>query len=115
MTIGIPTIVINAERWSLFNPGVHDAHYAALRQYLHHEAIAVDAAGYLSLDLFRSRRDTQVPFAVSSLECVGCASSNAGCCDVNCIFLRKSRPRIRFSSSLVVNVTQILNLFCHRA
>ncbi len=35
MTIGIPTIVINAERWSLFNPGVHDAHYAALRQYLH--------------------------------------------------------------------------------
>lgn len=35
MTVGIPTIVINAERWSLFNPAVHDAHYAALRQYLH--------------------------------------------------------------------------------
>ncbi len=34
MTIGIPTIVLNAERWSLFNPAVHDAHYAALRQYL---------------------------------------------------------------------------------
>ena len=34
MAIGIPTIVINAERWSLFNPAVHDAHYAALRQYL---------------------------------------------------------------------------------
>ena len=33
MTVGIPTIVINAERWSLFNPAVHDAH--ALRQYLH--------------------------------------------------------------------------------
>jgi len=35
MTVGIPTIVISAERWSLFNPAVHDAHYAALRQYLH--------------------------------------------------------------------------------
>jgi cytochrome c peroxidase len=35
MAVGIPTIVINAERWSLFNPAVHDAHYAALRQYLH--------------------------------------------------------------------------------
>ena len=34
MTVGIPTIVINAEKWSLFNPAVHDAHYAALRQYL---------------------------------------------------------------------------------
>jgi cytochrome c peroxidase len=34
MTIGIPTIVLNAERWSLFNPAVHDAHYAALREYL---------------------------------------------------------------------------------
>jgi hypothetical protein len=34
MNAGIPAIVGNAERWSLFNPAVHDAHYAALRQLL---------------------------------------------------------------------------------
>jgi hypothetical protein len=35
MAIGIPTIVLNAERWSLFNPAVHGAHDAALCQDLH--------------------------------------------------------------------------------
>jgi cytochrome c peroxidase len=34
MNAGVPAIVSNAERWSLFNPAVHDAHYAALRQLL---------------------------------------------------------------------------------
>ena len=34
MTTGIPTIVSNAEKWSLFNPAVHDAHYAALRRLI---------------------------------------------------------------------------------
>jgi cytochrome c peroxidase len=34
MTVGVPTVVGNAERWSLFNPAVRDAHYAALRQLL---------------------------------------------------------------------------------
>jgi mono/diheme cytochrome c family protein len=34
MTAAVPAIVGNAERWSLFNPAVHDAHYAALRQLL---------------------------------------------------------------------------------
>jgi hypothetical protein len=34
MTAAVPAIVSNAERWSLFNPAVHDAHYAALRQLL---------------------------------------------------------------------------------
>ncbi|MDB5611355.1 MAG: hypothetical protein JWP25_8255 [Bradyrhizobium sp.] len=34
MNAGVPAIVGNAEKWSLFNPAVHDAHYAALRQLL---------------------------------------------------------------------------------
>jgi cytochrome c peroxidase len=34
MTAAVPAIVGNAERWSLFNPAVHDAHYAALRQLM---------------------------------------------------------------------------------
>ena len=34
MTAPVPPIVGNAERWSLFNPAVHDAHYAALRQLM---------------------------------------------------------------------------------
>jgi hypothetical protein len=34
MTAPVPLIVGNAERWSLFNPAVHDAHYAALRQLM---------------------------------------------------------------------------------
>lgn len=31
MTIGVPTVVANAEKWSLFNPVVRNAHYDALR------------------------------------------------------------------------------------
>jgi cytochrome c peroxidase len=34
MNAGVPAIVGNAEKWSLFNPAIHDAHYAALRQLL---------------------------------------------------------------------------------
>jgi cytochrome c peroxidase len=34
MTAAVPAIVNTAEPWSLFNPAVHDAHYAALRQLL---------------------------------------------------------------------------------
>jgi hypothetical protein len=34
MTAAVPAVVNNAERWSLFNPAVHDAHYAALRRHL---------------------------------------------------------------------------------
>jgi len=34
MKIAVPTALYNAEQWSLFNPKVHDAHYAALRQAL---------------------------------------------------------------------------------
>jgi cytochrome c peroxidase len=34
MTAAVPTIVGQAEPWTLFNPVVHDAHYAALRQLL---------------------------------------------------------------------------------
>jgi hypothetical protein len=30
MKIAVPTALYNAEDWSLFNRGVHDAHYAAL-------------------------------------------------------------------------------------
>jgi cytochrome c peroxidase len=32
MVIDVPTLMNNAEQWSLFNRNVHDAHYAALRQ-----------------------------------------------------------------------------------
>ncbi|MEJ0095660.1 MAG: cytochrome c peroxidase [Methylocella sp.] len=34
MRAGVPVIIGNAEKWSLFNPSIHDAHYAALRQLL---------------------------------------------------------------------------------
>jgi Di-haem cytochrome c peroxidase len=34
MKIAVPTALYNAEQWSLFNPKVHDAHYAALGQVL---------------------------------------------------------------------------------
>ena len=34
ITVGVQPAVSNAERWSLFNPAVHDAHYAALRRQL---------------------------------------------------------------------------------
>jgi cytochrome c peroxidase len=30
----VPSLLASAERWSLFNPAVHDSHYAALRQVL---------------------------------------------------------------------------------
>ena len=32
MVVAVPTLMNNAEQWSLFTPAVHDAHYAALRQ-----------------------------------------------------------------------------------
>jgi len=34
MAAAIPTVLAGAEPWSLFNPAVHDQHYAALRQVL---------------------------------------------------------------------------------
>ena len=34
MVAAVPTLLGNADRWSLFNPAVHDAHYAALRKIL---------------------------------------------------------------------------------
>jgi cytochrome c peroxidase len=34
MKIAVPTLLNNAEQWSLFNPKVHDAHYAALAHAL---------------------------------------------------------------------------------
>jgi hypothetical protein len=32
MVVAVPTLMNNAEQWSLFTRTVHDAHYAALRQ-----------------------------------------------------------------------------------
>lgn len=34
MVAAVPSLLASAERWSLFNPEVHDSHYAALRQVL---------------------------------------------------------------------------------
>ncbi len=34
MKVAVPTALYNAEDWSLFNRGVHDAHYAALSRAL---------------------------------------------------------------------------------
>jgi cytochrome c peroxidase len=34
MVAAVPALLAGAEPWSLFNPAVHDAHYAALRQVL---------------------------------------------------------------------------------
>jgi hypothetical protein len=34
MAAAVPALLASAEPWSLFNPAVHDAHYAALRQVL---------------------------------------------------------------------------------
>jgi di-heme cytochrome c peroxidase len=34
MTAAVPNVVVRAERWSLLNPAVHDAHYSALRQLM---------------------------------------------------------------------------------
>jgi hypothetical protein len=30
----VPALLAGAQPWSLFNPAVHDSHYAALRQVL---------------------------------------------------------------------------------
>jgi hypothetical protein len=38
----VPVALQNAEPWSLFNPAIHDAHYAALRQMIE----AADSAGH---------------------------------------------------------------------
>jgi hypothetical protein len=40
MTAAVPALLAGAEPWSLFNPAVHDAHYAALRQVLQNKHIA---------------------------------------------------------------------------
>jgi cytochrome c peroxidase len=34
MVAAVPSLLASAERWSLFNPSVHDSHYTALRQVL---------------------------------------------------------------------------------
>ena len=34
MVAAVPSLLVNAEPWSLFNPVVHDAHYAALRKIM---------------------------------------------------------------------------------
>ena len=38
----MPVALQNAEPWSLFNPAIHDAHYAALRQMVE----TADSAGH---------------------------------------------------------------------
>jgi hypothetical protein len=34
MAAAVPAVLAGAEPWSLFNPAVHDSHYAALRQVM---------------------------------------------------------------------------------
>ena len=34
MVAAVPSLLASAARWSLFDPAVHDSHYAALRQVL---------------------------------------------------------------------------------
>jgi len=34
MASAVPMTLTNAQRWSLFNPAIHGAHYAALRQMI---------------------------------------------------------------------------------
>jgi hypothetical protein len=34
MFAAVPSILARADRWSLFNPAVHDQHYGALRQVM---------------------------------------------------------------------------------
>ena len=34
MAAAVPALLASAEPWSLFNPEVHDSHYAALRQVM---------------------------------------------------------------------------------
>jgi Di-haem cytochrome c peroxidase len=40
MTAAVPALLANTEPWSLFNPAVHDAHYAALRQVMQSKPLA---------------------------------------------------------------------------
>jgi cytochrome c peroxidase len=40
MAAAVPALLARAEPWSLFNPAVHDAHYAALRQVLQSKHVA---------------------------------------------------------------------------
>jgi cytochrome c peroxidase len=40
MAAAVPALLARAEPWSLFNPAVHDAHYAALRQVLQSKYVA---------------------------------------------------------------------------
>jgi hypothetical protein len=40
MAAAVPALLARAEPWSLFNPAVHDAHYAALRQVLQSRHVA---------------------------------------------------------------------------
>jgi cytochrome c peroxidase len=39
MVAAVPSLLASAQRWSLFNPEVHDSHYAALRQVLQSKRI----------------------------------------------------------------------------
>jgi hypothetical protein len=34
MASAVPMVLSNAQQWSLFNPEIHEAHYAALRQMI---------------------------------------------------------------------------------
>ena len=34
MATAVPMVLTNALPWSLFNPAIHEAHYAALRQMI---------------------------------------------------------------------------------
>jgi hypothetical protein len=36
----VPSLLAGAERWSLFNPVVHDQHYQALRQVMQSKHVA---------------------------------------------------------------------------
>jgi cytochrome c peroxidase len=40
MFAAVPSLLAGAERWSLFNPAVHDQHYQALRQVLQSKRVA---------------------------------------------------------------------------
>jgi cytochrome c peroxidase len=40
MAAAVPALLANTEPWSLFNPAVHDSHYAALRQVMQSKQIA---------------------------------------------------------------------------
>ncbi len=40
MAAAVPSLLAGAERWSLFNPAVHDRHYEALRQVMQSRHVA---------------------------------------------------------------------------